>query len=276
MSQKFPIPVFKHPIIETHCHLDYLKKGQALKQVLDAAHAVNIERILTIAVSPDNLANVMQLVNEHSQVWGTQGVHPHDAKDYTAETDAQIRANALHDKILAIGEIGLDYHYDHSDRAVQRKVFEQQLQIAIELNLPIVVHTREADEDTQAILKNYLPHMPKRGVIHSFTSGKALAEYCLSEGFCLGFNGISTFKPADNVREIIALTPVEQILFETDAPFLTPIPYRGHKNEPKYLPFIAEQVAKVKRMDVNALLPQVWQNSVNTFWNGVWLAHMPS
>lgn len=268
MSQKFPIPVFKHPIIETHCHLDYLK-GQALQQVLDAAQAVNIERILTIAVSPDNLQTVMQLAQSHSQVWGTQGVHPHDAKDYTAETDAQIRANALHDKILAIGEIGLDYHYDHSDRAVQRKVFEQQLQIAIELNLPIVVHTREADEDTQAILKHYLPHMPKRGVIHSFTSGKALAEYCLSEGFCLGFNGISTFKPADNVREIIALTPVEQVLFETDAPFLTPIPYRGHKNEPKYLPFIAEQVAKVKRMDVNALLPQVWQNSVNTFWNGV-------
>ena len=102
MSQKFPIPVFKHPIIETHCHLDYLK-GQALQQVLDAAQAVNIERILTIAVSPDNLQTVMQLAQSHSQVWGTQGVHPHDAKDYTAETDAQIRANALHDKILAIG-----------------------------------------------------------------------------------------------------------------------------------------------------------------------------
>ena len=108
--------------------------------------------------------------------------------------------------------------------------------------------------------------MKQRGVIHSFTSSQVLAEYCLTEGFCLGFNGISTFKPAENVREIISLTPVEQILLETDAPYLTPVPYRGQKNEPKYLPFIAEQVARVKGLAVEALLPQVWGNSLRVFW----------
>ncbi len=261
MSKRREIPVFTQPLIETHCHLDYLE-GDALNTALQAAQAVNIERIVTIAVSPDNLQTVMQLVNDHAQVWGTQGVHPHDAKDYTEIADAHIRAHAQHAKIVAIGEIGLDYHYDFSERAQQREVFAQQLQIAADLNLPIVVHTREADEDTAAILRDFLPHLSKRGVIHSFTSSQKLAEYCLSEGFSLGFNGISTFKQADHVREIIALTPLDKILFETDAPYLTPVPYRGYKNEPKYLPFIAEQVAHVKGLALDELLPQVWQNSM--------------
>lgn len=268
MSKKREIPVFEQPLIETHCHLDYLE-GDALAAALQAAQAVNVERIITIGVSPDNLEAVMALVQQYPQVWGTQGIHPHDANDYSAEVEAQIRANALHDKMVAIGEIGLDYHYDYSDRARQRDAFERQLQIAIDLALPVVVHTREADEDTQAILRNFVGQMPKRGVIHSFTSGRELAEYCLGEGFCIGFNGISTFKAADNVRDIIALTPLEQILLETDAPYLTPIPYRGHKNEPKYLPFIAEQVALVKGVPVEVLLPQVWKNSVGVFFGGV-------
>lgn len=267
MSKKPEIPVFHYPIIETHCHLDYLE-SEALQSALESAKAVNIERIITIGVSPDNLATVMQLAQENEQVWGTQGIHPHDAKEYSPSVDAQIRANALHPKMLAIGEIGLDYYYEHSDRVVQRQVFERQLQIAIDLNMPVVIHTREADADTQAILQNFVGLMKQRGVIHSFTSSKALAEYCLTEGFCLGFNGISTFKPAENVREIIRLTPVEQILFETDAPYLTPVPYRGQKNEPKYLPFIAEQVARVKDLEVEALLPQVWGNSLRVFWGG--------
>ena len=267
MSKKRAIPVFEHPIIETHCHLDYLE-GDALETALQAASAVNVERIMTIAVSPDNLEKVMTLAQQYPQVWGTQGIHPHDANDYSDAVDTQIRANALHEKILAIGEIGLDYHYDYSDRAKQREAFERQLQIAVDLELPIVVHTRDADEDMEAILRNFVGQMPKRGVIHSFTSGQPLAEYCLGEGFHLGFNGISTFKAAENVREIVAITPVEQILFETDAPYLTPIPYRGHKNEPKYLPFIAEHIAVVKGVPLETLLPQVWKNSVNLFWQG--------
>ncbi|EIJ34552.1 TatD family hydrolase [Thiothrix nivea] len=265
MSKKRAIPIFSHPIIETHCHLDYLE-GEALETALQAAQAVNVERIITIGVSPDNLEAVMALAQQYPQVWGTQGIHPHDANDYNNAVETQIRANALHDKIVAIGEIGLDYHYDYSDRTKQRTAFERQLQIAIDLDLPIVVHTREADADTQAILANFVGQMPKRGVIHSFTSGQALAEYCLGEGFCIGFNGISTFKAADNVRDIIALTPLEQILLETDAPYLTPVPYRGHKNEPKYLPFIAEQVAQVKGITPDELLPQVWRNSMAVFF----------
>ncbi|HHC75094.1 MAG TPA: TatD family deoxyribonuclease [Thiothrix sp.] len=266
-KKKRDIPVYAHPLIETHCHLDYLEGEDAVQHALSAAQAANVQRIITIAVSPDNLAKIMHLACTHANVWGTQGIHPHDAEQYNEAVDNTIRTNAAHEKILAIGEIGLDYYYDHADRAKQRTAFEQQLQIAIDLDLPIVVHTREADTDTQAILANFVPQMSQRGVIHSFTSGKALAEYCLSAGFHLGFNGISTFNKAENVREIIAMTPLERILFETDAPYLTPVPYRGKPNEPKYLPFIAENVAKIKALSIEQLLPIVWQNSLNVFFS---------
>lgn len=265
MANKRDIPVFDHPIIETHCHLDYLE-GQVLEDVIAGAQAANIQRIITIAVSAGNLDTVMGIIERHEKVWGTQGIHPHDANDYNDDVDSRIRENALHEKVLAVGEIGLDYYYDHSDRAKQRTAFERQLQIAIDLDMPIVVHTRDADEDMRSILQNFVKDMPKRGVIHSFTSGRGLAEYCLSEGFHLGFNGISTFNSAENVREIVALTPVEKILFETDSPYLTPVPYRGRKNEPKYLPFIAENVAQIKEVPLDELLPQVWKNSMELFF----------
>lgn len=268
MAKKREIPVFEYPIIETHCHLDYLK-GAALDEALAAAKAVNVQRMITIGVSPDNLETVLELAKNNESVWGTQGIHPHDADDYTDAVEQMIRTHIQHEKIVAVGEIGLDYYYDNSDRAKQRDAFERQLQIAIDADLPVVIHTRDADEDTQAILRNFVSKMPKRGVIHSFTSSKALAEYCLSEGFHLGFNGISTFNRAENVREVIAITPIEQILFETDAPFLTPVPYRGKENEPKYLPFIAENVAKVKDISLDILLPQVWQNSIDLFFEEI-------
>ena len=264
-TKKREIPVFEHPIIETHCHLDYLE-GDELAETIQAANDVNIQRIITIAVSPDNLDTVMGITQKHSNVWGTQGVHPHDADQYNNDVDQRIRENALVDKIVAIGEIGLDYYYDHCDRAKQRDTFERQLQIAIDLSMPIVVHTREADEDMQAILENFVGQMPKRGVIHSFTSGIDLAKYCLGQGFHLGFNGISTFKTAENVREVVDITPIEKILFETDAPYLTPVPYRGKPNEPKYLPFIAENISTVKNIPLDELLPQVWKNSMELFF----------
>ena len=265
-TKKRDIPVYKHPIFETHCHLDFLE-GDALAETIQAASDVNIQRIITIAVSPDNLDTVMNITQQHKMVWGTQGIHPHDADAYSDEVDQRIRENALADKIVAIGEIGLDYYYDHSDRAKQRNAFERQLQIAIDLEMPIVVHTREADEDMQAILQNFVGQMPKRGVIHSFTSGIDLAKYCLDQGFHLGFNGISTFKTAENVREVVDITPIEKILFETDAPYLTPVPYRGKPNEPKYLPFIAENIATVKNIPLDELLPKVWNNSMELFFD---------
>lgn len=264
-SKRREVPHFDTAIIETHCHLDYLDADE-LATTLEKTAAVGVEKIITIAVSPDNLSRVMSLTRVASNIWGTQGVHPHEAASYNTETESLIRSNAGDERILAIGEIGLDYHYDHADRSVQRTVFERQLQLAADLDMPVVIHTREADEDTRDILREFSPILRRKGVIHSFTSGLPLAEYCLSEGFMLGFNGIATFNRADNVREVIAATPLEQILLETDAPYLTPVPYRGKPNAPFYLPLVAEKVAEIKHLDVEPMLQQIYHNSMTTFF----------
>ena len=146
-------------------------------------------------------------------------------------------------------------------------MFAEQLQIAVDTGLPVVIHTREADADTMAILREYAPQMKNKGVVHSFTSGMELAEVAVELGFCLGINGIVTFNKADNVREVVAATPMNQLLLETDSPFLTPVPYRGTENAPKYLPFIAEKIADVKGIDVEEVLRASYDNSLRTFFN---------
>lgn len=266
-KQRRDIPRFRTAIIETHCHLDYLDQAN-LDATLKKSLEVGVERIITIAVSRDNLLRVMELARSSQNIWGTQGIHPHDAASYSTEVDAIIRAHAADARIVAIGEIGLDYHYDHADRAVQRKAFEQQLQTAVDLDLPVVIHTREADDDTRDILRNYSSALSRKGVIHSFTSSLALAEFCLAEGFMLGFNGITTFNRAENVRQVVAATPLQQLVLETDAPYLTPVPYRGKANAPYFLPFIAEKVAMIKSLDIEELLHHVYTNSMNLFYEG--------
>lgn len=259
------IPHFRTPLIETHCHLDYLDQEQ-LQHTLERSREVGVERIITIAVAPGNLDKVWQLAHREADVWGTQGIHPHEADGYDAGVADTIRERASDRRIVAVGEIGLDYFYDHADREVQRRVFDEQLSLATELDLPVVIHTREADDDTRAILANHSTSLKRRGVIHSFTSSRSLAEYCLSEGFMLGFNGIATFNRADNVREVVSITPLEQLLLETDSPYLTPVPYRGKPNAPYYLPFVAEKVAEVKQLDVEQLLAQARHNSLAQFF----------
>jgi TatD DNase family protein len=271
-KHKPEIPCFGQVIHETHCHLDYLENG-ALEEVLATARAVGVDRIITIAVSPDNLAMVRAIAARYPGVYCTQGIHPHDANGYSDTVDAQIRAalseqqtSAAEKSIVAVGEIGLDYYYDHSDRKIQRQAFQRQLQIAIEYHLPVVIHARDADKDTADILKEMAPELERKGVIHSFTAGIPLAEVALELGFYLGFNGIVTFNKAENVREVLSMTPVDRILLETDAPYLTPVPYRGITNEPKYLPFVAQQVSEVKAIEVATLIQRTTQNAEQLFW----------
>lgn len=264
-SKNHPIPNFGRPIIETHCHLDYLK-SRPLGEILAEAQQVGVERFITIGVAPDNQQAVLQIAHQYDCVWGTQGIHPHDARLFNDEVAAEILANLGDEKIVAVGETGLDYYYEHTDRLTQQRVFEQQLEWAVTHDLPVVIHTRDADEDTEAILRNFRGRLKRGGVIHSFTSSLALAEFCLAEGFCLGFNGITTFNKAENVRDVAAATPLDRILLETDAPFLTPIPYRGRENGPMYLPFIAQTLAKVKAVPVETLLDAAYANSERVFF----------
>src|SRR5690554_1558389 len=251
-------------IIETHCHLDYLK-SLPLEEILQRSQEAGVQKFITIGVDPENLDSAMNLADSYDSIYFTQGIHPHDAKNYTEVERNKIITRAGHPKMVDVGEIGLDYHYNNSPQDVQRKVFEEQLQIAIDHDLPIVVHTRDADEDTRAILKNFSSALQRKGVIHSFTSGIKLAEWCLSENFYLGFNGIITFKNARNVQEVVEITPLDKILLETDSPFLTPVPHRGKENAPYYLPFIVEKVAELKEVSKEEVLAIALKNSLTCF-----------
>lgn len=251
--------------IETHCHLDYLK-AEPLEEIRKKIQEAGITKVVTIGVDPQNLDVVEELSKLYPEIYFSQGIHPHDAKEATEVEFQKIITRGKQPKMVAVGEIGLDYHYNNSPPEIQKIVFEKQLQIACDLDLPVIIHTREADEDTKAILKNFSSTLKRKGVLHSFTSSLELAEFALSEGFHLGFNGIITFKKAENVQEVVKITPPDRILFETDSPFLTPIPHRGKENAPYYLPFVAAKIAELKNLDLDKLKIQVYENSLKCFF----------
>ncbi len=251
--------------IETHCHLDYLKT-LPVEEIIKQANENGVEKIITVSVSPDNMDKPLQLSQMFDCVYGTQGIHPHEAKHLDDIVLAKLETNAKSSKkIVAIGEIGLDYHYDHSPRPIQREAFEKQLDLAVRLNLPVIFHSREADEDMRAIIKNFLVSHKIRGVFHSFSSGNELGKFALDNGFYIGLNGILTFKKALNVQEILNFVPVDRLLVETDAPFLAPVPHRGKENLPSYIPIIIKKIAELKSMPLIELADQIYANSTELF-----------
>lgn len=251
-------------IIETHCHLDYLKK-EPLEDILRKSQEAGVEKLITIAVEPDNFDAAYNLAQNHEQIYFTQGIHPHDAKLATEEAFAKIEERAADPKMLAVGEIGLDYHYNNSPREKQIEVFRRQMELAAKLDKPVVIHSRDADEDMARVLKELSGNLNKKGVIHSFTSSLELAQTALDLGFHLGFNGIITFKKAEDVRKAVALAPIDRILTETDSPFLTPVPHRGKENAPYRLPHVAEKIAEIKDMGLETVCEQTRQNALDLF-----------
>ena len=249
-------------MIETHCHLDYLKSAP-VPEIVEKANELGIEKMITISVEPGNFTIVSELAKQYPNVYCTQGVHPHQANLYTEDVHQQLndRLPTL-PKVVAVGEIGLDYYYLKSPKEDQRNAFEKQIALALEHDLPVVIHSRDADEDTIDILSG---HPELRGVIHSFTAGKALAEHALANGFYLGFNGIITFKNAANVRDVLSFVPLESILLETDSPFLAPVPHRGKENTPCLLPFVAQAVADIKSLSLERVVEQTNRNAETLF-----------
>lgn len=252
-------------IAETHCHLDYLK-AQPLDETLRLAQEAGVERFITIGVDPANLDGVVAIAEAHVSVYFSQGIHPHDSKDFTDVEAGKIRERARHPKMVAVGEIGLDYYYNNSPPDVQQRVFRQQLELAVELNKPIIIHSRDADADMIGFLKEFAPRLKRKGVVHSFSSGLELAQTAIDLGFHLGFNGMITFPKAENVREAVRLCPIERILTETDAPFLTPVPHRGKENAPHHLVHVVAKLAELKQIPVEELTDHTWRNASELFW----------
>ncbi len=249
-------------LIDTHCHLDYLK--QNLPEVLSNCAAAGVEKMISISVDGDNMLLVQQLIDTYPNVYGTIGIHPHDAKTWTPTIEEYFKTHYQHPKIVAFGEFGLDYFYMHSTKEEQRVVFEKQLELAVQFKMPIVIHSRDAEQDTMDIIRPYLSKLT--GVVfHSFSSSLPLAEFALENNCYLGFTGMITFKNADNIRAALALAPLNKIVIETDAPFLAPMPHRGKENTSAFLPHIAQKIAELKNIPLSELEKKLWQNTLNLF-----------
>jgi TatD DNase family protein len=197
-------------------------------------------------------------------VFATVGVHPHEASGWSAATSEQLLRAATHPKVVAIGEMGLDFHYDFSPRAVQETAFRAQLRLAQQIGLPVILHNREADEATLRILEETGADCPN-GVCHCFTSDLAVARRCLDLGFCLGFTGIVTFKTSGSLREILRVVPTDRVLVETDCPYLAPEPFRGKRNEPAHLAHVVRALAEAVELPCDEVVRATTENSRRVF-----------
>ncbi len=232
-------------LVDSHCHLDDAKFDADREQVIERALAAGVERLMAIGTGngPPDLETGIRQAERYPFIFATVGVHPHDASKATTGTFARLRDLAGHPKVPAIGEIGLDYHYDFSPRDVQREVFARQLEIAAEAGKPVVIHTREAWADTLALLRS---GWRGGGIMHCFTGDAEQAREALDLGFHLSFGGVLTFSKADAVRDAARVTPDERLLIETDCPYLAPVPHRGKRNEPAFAVEVARRLAEVR------------------------------
>jgi TatD DNase family protein len=243
-------------LVDSHCHLDDKRFADDLDAVLDRAASAGVDRILTIGTGdgPPEIDRAVRLSDRYPHVYASIGVHPHDAAKVTPQTYDDLRGLSTHSKVIAFGEIGLDYHYDFSPREVQREVFVEQLKLARAVNLPITIHTREAWEDTISILREHWKVSGKaHGVMHCFTGDPTQAQQALDIGFHLSYGGVLTFKTAEAVRESARITPPDRLLIETDAPYLAPIPHRGKRNEPAMMVETARKLAEVRQTTLDAI-----------------------
>lgn len=248
--------------IDVHTHFNMLEVTPEV--ALERALAADVHRMITIGTSLKDLPTVVGLTEKLAPyVYCSLGVHPHDAESYDEQTESFILNNLSKPKVAALGEMGLDYFYDNADREVQKQVFRRQLEIAVEHDLPVEIHTRDAEEDTVEILDSFGGKI--RGILHCFTGSQALADEAIRLGLNISISGIVTFKNAQSLRDTIISLPMDRIHVETDAPFLAPVPMRGKKNEPSFVVHTGHFVAELKGVSAEKLCEVTTQNALNMF-----------
>jgi TatD DNase family protein len=248
-------------LVDTHCHLADSAYQDDLPQVLDRAWVAGVSRIIVIGECRASAARALALAAAEPRLSATAGVHPHHASEWSSETENWLRRILRDPRVVAVGEIGLDFHYDHSARADQRRAFEAQLVLAAEVGKPAVVHAREADDEVASILAS---HPTVTAVLHSFSSGMGLLRAGLVLRHYVSFSGMVTFKNWQ-LDEAILETPSDRLLLETDGPYLAPVPHRGKRNEPAYVARVAEQVASVRGVTVEDLVAETGDNARRVF-----------
>jgi TatD DNase family protein len=252
-------------LIDSHCHLDFPDFAEEIEEVVARAIAVGVERLITISTRVAHGARLVALAEQFRQIYFTIGTHPHQAAE-EAETDyATIRRFAAHPKCVGIGEAGLDYHYNYAPRDIAAKVFRAQIALARELDLPLVIHARDADSDVGAILTEEMGKGDFKAVLHCFTSSRALAQTGLALGLYVSFSGVLTFKNSQELRDIARDVPLDRLLVETDSPFLAPVPHRGRRNEPSFVVETARALAQVQGIGEEAIAAATRENTLRLF-----------
>lgn len=254
------------PLVDSHCHLDFPDFADELDEVVARARRAGLVRMVTIGTRVREFDKILGIAERFEDVYCTVGTHPHNAGEETDVTADQLVALANSSpKVVGIGECGLDYFYDHGPRGAQAAGFRTHIEAARRTGLPVIVHTRDADEDTWKILEECYAEGPFTGVLHCFSSGRELAMRAVDIGFYVSLSGIVTFKKSEDIRAIVADLPADRLLVETDAPYLAPPPYRGKRNEPAYVVHTHQVVAEVKGMSVEDSAEQTTRNFFRLF-----------
>jgi len=242
--------------IDSHAHIDGPEFDADREEIVERARVADVSLILNVGTGDPNAGVFERAVDvgkKYESVYTAIGTHPHDARFYDDGAEEKIKALVQDDRVLAWGEIGLDFHYDNSPRDVQVEVFKRQLRAARECGLPVVIHTREAETETIEILKSDYEGAERRGIFHCFSGSMELAQQALELGFMISFSGIVTFKKAEELREVAKQVPLNRLLIETDCPYLTPIPYRGKRNEPAYVVEVARCLAGIHGVEIEEI-----------------------
>ncbi|WNO52531.1 TatD family hydrolase [Stakelama saccharophila] len=247
-------------LADSHCHLNYEGLAERQAEILDHARAQGIVAMLNIATRENEWDAVLATAEREEDVWATVGIHPHEADRHPDVDTAKLVARAQHPRIVGIGESGLDYYYDHSDRERQKAGFRSHLAACRETQLPIVVHTRDAEEDTAAILTEEMEKGAFPGVIHCFTASSAFARTALDLGLYISLSGIVTFKNAKDLQETAKTLPLDRLLIETDAPFLAPVPHRGKPGEPAFVADTCRFLAELRGENAEMLADRTREN----------------
>ncbi len=252
-------------LVDTHCHLDFPDFKEDFETVLANAEEAGVKQMVTICTYVTRFEQVLDIAKAHDHIYCTVGIHPHNADSEPVVSVEDLVLMAEHPKVIGFGETGLDYFYEHSPREIQKQQFRTHIQAARVLDLPVIIHTRDAEEDTLAIVEEEMAQEPFRALIHCFSASDVFAKRVVELGLYISVSGIVTFKTAEELRETIAGVPVERLLVETDAPYLAPIPRRGKRNEPAYTAHTAAKVAELKGMDQEAFNQQSTENFYRLF-----------
>ena len=255
-------------IIDSHCHLDYEPMTSNLKEVIDRSIKNNVKYLLSISTTDQSYEKILKIVKNYKNVYGTYGIHPHETKNYVDLSSEQIiNKTNLSVKTIGIGETGLDFYYDHSDRTIQKKLFIEHIKAAQTLNIPLIVHTRSAEEDTYEILKSEKKNKELKVLIHCFTGSKIFAHKLVDIGCYISASGVVTFKKSKDLAETFLSLPNDRILVETDSPYLSPEPLRGKPNEPSHIIHTVNYLANLKGIDPKNFAKTTTSNFFDLFGN---------